>query len=490
MPRGRRSTTMLMSLVAAAVALVVSAAPALGGDSGGPSVRLIRPSADVTTIRRSEGQPAYLDAGVLLAAVRGDLAIYAKRSEYGGPAHVWQDLGPTTRTLPSDVADGLDGLDRFFRIKLWDETGQLALQRWRDFCPSGEDVRINASGPMAATFPRMCWTNPFMLGTVWGIDRGWAVRALDWNAPAFDGPNGRYTMRMSIARRYRELLDVGYEAGSVAFDIRIKTGDDWCVDCPVRRELEDRPATDRSGDRDVRGTLGWAPSVADPDPSTIPDLRALPAFSISLEQHGQNEQLSFAATIWNAGPVSMIVEGFRRGDQPIMDAYQYFMRDGEAIGRARVGGLRYHGASHDHWHFLQFARYSLWSASMEEIYVSKKQAFCLVPTDAVDLTVEGADWRPYDDDLGTSCGSFDPGARWLRETLQAGWGDTYHQSRGTSLDISGVPNGIYYVAVEANPDGMLYESDRTNNVELRKIRLGGVPGARTLKVFDVNGIDA
>jgi hypothetical protein len=186
----------------------------------------------------------------------------------------------------------------------------------------------------------------------------------------------------------------------------------------------------------------------------------------------------------------MLVEGFRRGDGHTMDAYQYFMRNGESVGRARVGQMEYHeGGNHNHWHFLQFARYSLWDASMERVHVSKKQAFCLVPTDAIDLTVKGADWRPGSDGLGTACGSYDPRATWMRETLQAGWGDTYYQAGGTSLEVTGLPNGIYYVAVEANPDGLLYETDRTNNVELRKIRLGGTPSHRTLRVFDFHGID-
>jgi hypothetical protein len=186
----------------------------------------------------------------------------------------------------------------------------------------------------------------------------------------------------------------------------------------------------------------------------------------------------------------MLVEGFRHGDHPVMRAYQYFMRDGEALGRARVGEMEYHEANHDHWHFLQFARYSLWDADMREIEVSKKQAFCLVPTDAIDLSVDGADWRPGDDGLGTACGSYDPDAVWIRETLQAGWGDTYYQVSGTALDVTGLPNGIYYVAVEANPDRLMYETDTSNNVELRKIRLGGTPGDRTLRVFDWHGIAA
>jgi hypothetical protein len=127
---------------------------------------------------------------------------------------------------------------------------------------------------------------------------------------------------------------------------------------------------------------------------------------------------------------------------------------------------------------------------MQQVVVSNKQAFCLAPTDAIDLTVPGADWKPGDDGLGTACGSYDPDAQWTRETLQAGWGDTYYQVTGTSLNVTGLPNGIYYLAVKANPKGLLYETDKSNNLELRKIRLGGTPGDRTIRVFDFQGIDA
>lgn len=121
--------------------------------------------------------------------------------------------------------------------------------------------------------------------------------------------------------------------------------------------------------------------------------------------------------------------------------------------------------------------------------ISEKEAFCLAPTDGVDMTVPGAQWNPGQTGLGTACG--DKSAIWVREVLHTGWGDTYYQGLpGQSLDVTDLPNGVYYVAVEANPDGVLYESDYSNNVELRRIRLGGTPGARTLVVKPWHGIDA
>ena len=61
---------------------------------------------------------------------------------------------------------------------------------------------------------------------------------------------------------------------------------------------------------------------------------------------------------------------------------------------------------------------------------------------------------------------------------------------GQSLDVTGLPNGRYYVRVAVNPTGKLYEASTSNDSALRRIRLGGRPGHRTLRVFPWHGIDA
>jgi len=50
-------------------------------------------------------------------------------------------------------------------------------------------------------------------------------------------------------------------------------------------------------------------------------------------------------------------------------------------------------------------------------------------------------------------------ALWVREMLPVGWGDTYFNSvAGQSFDITGVPNGTYYIEVIANPLHVLHET--------------------------------
>ena len=117
-----------------------------------------------------------------------------------------------------------------------------------------------------------------------------------------------------------------------------------------------------------------------------------------------------------------------------------------------------------------------------------KEAFCLAPTDSIDLTVRGANWKPGSTGLATACGGDLSLA--IRETLDVGWGDTYTQSLpGQSFDLTGLRNGTYYIEITANPDGRLYERSRANNVSLRKVILGGLSGARTVRVPPHEGID-
>nr|WP_246416573.1 lysyl oxidase family protein [Nocardioides luti] len=144
--------------------------------------------------------------------------------------------------------------------------------------------------------------------------------------------------------------------------------------------------------------------------------------------------------------------------------------------------------THQHWHFEDFARYSLLRADKTEAVRSKKEAFCLANTDAVDQTVPNANWNPENTDLSTSCGDY--GSLSIREVLASGWGDTYGQFRaGQSFNLDGLPNGKYYIAVIANPENRLVEGSTANNVSLRKVILGGKPGARTVRVPQVGVIE-
>jgi hypothetical protein len=185
----------------------------------------------------------------------------------------------------------------------------------------------------------------------------------------------------------------------------------------------------------------------------------------------------------------MVVEGFRRQGEPVMDAFQYFYdSNGVAVGRAPTGTMEYDALpGHTHWHFEQFANYSLLDSTQTQIVKSEKVGFCLAPTDPINLAGEGANWFPYSIGLGTACGTQD--SIWTRESLDAGWGDTYYQYLpGQSFDVTHLPNGHYFVQVQANPDGLLYERNTGNDTSLREIILKGRKGSRKVEVLPYHGI--
>jgi hypothetical protein len=206
-----------------------------------------------------------------------------------------------------------------------------------------------------------------------------------------------------------------------------------------------------------------------------PDLRSLPAFDISINEKGT--AIRFAANVWNGGEGPMVVDGFRTAGGDHMDAYQYFFDgDGNQTGYQPVGEFHFHEGNHQHWHFGDFARYRLLNEDLSLAVRSTKASFCLANTDAVDYTVPNADWQPGNTDLSSDCGG--AGALSIRQVLSNGSGDTYHQYRtGQAFRIGNLPDGDYYISIEANPDDKrdgrnLVEGDYTNNDSVRKITIG------------------
>ena len=218
--------------------------------------------------------------------------------------------------------------------------------------------------------------------------------------------------------------------------------------------------------------------------SGVPDLRALKAHHLRIEHDTKTNRdyLDFAATIWNGGSGPLVVEGYRKGDKPVMTSRQFIYRNGKPVRSEVVGKFEFdtrHG--HHHWHMEDIAQYDLLNASGSRIVLSDKQSFCLAPTDPVDLTAPGADWQPDTAGLWSACAGED--SIWLREVLSAGWGDTYYQSvAGQSFDITDLPNGHYLLRVTADPRHRLLETDYTNNTALLPVVLHGPIGQRQLTV--------
>ena len=240
--------------------------------------------------------------------------------------------------------------------------------------------------------------------------------------------------------------------------------------------------------------LPAVPSMKNPPADVLPDLLPLPAWGISILHTGSkkvvgHDYLNFGATVAVGGKGPLDVEAFRSNASPVMKAYQYFYRNGKVVGRTRAGTMGFDKAKgHNHWHFEQFAKYTLLSANKKQVVRSQKVGFCIAPTDAVNLLLRNAVWNPGFVGFGGQCGS--PTALWVREMMPVGWGDTYEQVlAGQAFDITHLKNGTYYVAITANPGHLLKETSYRNDISLRKVIISGAKGHRHFVVPAYDGID-
>lgn len=478
----------------AAVAAVMVAGALSGSASAAPvtpALELVALADDVT-LYRYQKQPVSLDIGAMVASRTAPFELHVSRSTYAEPIELHQvlhssDGTTTTKELPSDLLDGWWGLKDFFEVSVTKPGGAEVTSATSSFCPNAYPrERVSDEGPVIPTFADMCGGNPFTKGLAWGIDHDWAVGAFGWSAPYVNLKPGNYEVQVSITDTYVDLLEIDPTAATATVSIIVEK---YVDDCGKRCKPVGRSAV---GSKE-RANARSVPVITDPNPDSLADLAALPAWGISIEQRKKRTFLTFGATVWNAGATDLVVEGYRRNGEAIMDGWQYFYENGEQVGKAQVGTLEFDSKpGHNHWHFLQFAKYSLLDSTQSEIVRSRKEAFCLAPTDAIDMLQPGATRNPGQIGLHTACGS--PGSIWVREVLPAGWGDTYFQGLpGQSFNITDLPNGTYYIAVEANPevDGArrLFETTPDNNLELREIVIGGSKKARTVTVPPWNGID-
>jgi hypothetical protein len=471
-------------VLAAMVALV---APGSAAASAPPSLQLFAGDRSVRVTTQG-----VMDLGLWVAPTGGDFVIRARRPGYGRweAAQIDPSSGATLRAVPRRLLAGGWGLKGFLAVRVLDDRGRVVARRRLDFCPASAQ-RVSPDGPQVPAYRGSCGFEfgfeggfPFVAGTLSGIDRGWAAssgRLLSARGRPLRLEPGRYDVRASIRAPYRQLFDVAPDAAVAQLRVRVVRG---------RRGRTSGPAGPaRPEPASFAPTAAAAAIAAQPDPATLPDLVALPPWDVSTRSRRGRDLLRFAGSPWNAGPGPMVVDGYRPRDHDTMQAVQSFLdRAGNVTASAAAGEMAFHDApGHDHWHFLQFVTYRVLRPSGREVVRSLKQSFCLVATDAVDLTLPGAEPHPYEVGLGSACG--DRSSIWIRETLPAGWADTYGPSLpGQQFDITGVPNGRYLLEMQVNPLGELHEVTTANNVARRGVVLGGRPGRRTVRVAPWHGI--
>ncbi len=472
------------SLTLAPLALLPQAADASSGTSTGTAtvsasgspLKLWAPKR--VTAYTYGSKRVWTDLGLRVIAQGSPFELWSTRADtYDGPiTTVWRSADGD-QTLTPGLMKSFNGLAHFIHVTMTPVKGGEARTLDKTACLSGWSERVQPEAAATSAYPKSCWYNPFTLGSVQGIEAGWATPILGQTRP-MKLPLGKYDVTASIGQKYVDAFGLDPADASTSFRLVVDAGDGGKYRTSTRQHAR-RTSGGRAGPATRTSRIARPAAhrptgtAAAPADGPRPDLRPLPAWGIQVSRNGHF--LQFAATVWNAGDSPLVVDGFRHGEEN-MDAYQYFFDgDGNQVGYQPVGSMEWDARpSHHHWHFEDFARYTLvtkdGAGDINEKVRSKKEAFCLANTDAVDLTVKDADWNPENTDLATSCG--DLSSLSIREVLAAGWGDTYAQYRaGQSFRLTGLPSGKYFIAVTANPDGRLVESDTSNNQVLREVDL-------------------
>jgi hypothetical protein len=204
----------------------------------------------------------------------------------------------------------------------------------------------------------------------------------------------------------------------------------------------------------------------------MPDLRTLPAYDLRVVADDQKgtRHLMFSNSIWNAGDGPLEFRGSVNHQDMTAEVYQILYEDGEPAEEIPMGNF-YYSESHNHWHWEGFSTYEIWSiaedGALDELLAeSGKVGYCIrddsrvnsfnVDFDHPDI-LEGPNY--------TVCGTRVQG-------LSVGWVDTYaFNTPGQSIEITGIPEGLYALRSVADPEGEIMEIDKENNEAITYFQL-------------------
>ena len=120
------------------------------------------------------------------------------------------------------------------------------------------------------------------------------------------------------------------------------------------------------------------------------------------------------------------------------------------LGNPATNSLFYWASCHGHYHFEQFADYTLLDTNGNVVAAGHKVGFCLEDVRA---------WSPSANPASRyNCGS---------QGIQAGWADVYAAGLPCQyIDVTGLDPGTYTLRMVVNPAGLIAESTTNNNVTL------------------------
>ncbi len=195
----------------------------------------------------------------------------------------------------------------------------------------------------------------------------------------------------------------------------------------------------------------------------LPDLRAQPAHGLFIS--GSNPKLlkfNTTSSNYGAGPLHL-VGGATDPATQTQEVYQHVFNVDGSHTEYLAGEFVWHPA-HGHIHFGDYADYILDPVTPGLAdRIAQKTTFCIIDTTEIDPPIPGAPANPqYQFCTGEYQG------------MSVGWGDTYTSNlSGQEIDVTGLPNGDYYLTIDVDPDGRILESDDGNNSSTIVIRIVG-----------------
>jgi len=194
-----------------------------------------------------------------------------------------------------------------------------------------------------------------------------------------------------------------------------------------------------------------------------PDLQAIVPTHLTIQNKQQQDILRFTNGIANTGSGDLsIAPTFPvNPDDDVLATQLILDAEGNTVDEIDVGTFAFH-AGHNHWHIADVVEYSVHLVTptgLQQVGSSDKVTFCIEDVFKMGDNTNTAE-RVYWDCTVSLQG------------VQAGWADQYHQSTdGNQVDMTGAEPGTYRLIHHVNPDGVLTESDESNNIAWTEFEL-------------------
>jgi hypothetical protein len=194
----------------------------------------------------------------------------------------------------------------------------------------------------------------------------------------------------------------------------------------------------------------------------VPDLRPEPASDVQIASGGGGTKLlRFSTTSANIGAGKLhLVGGPTDPDTGTQIVYQHVFNVDGSWTEYTAGEFLWH-FDHNHTHFNDYATYILDPVAPGSTRIANKTTFCIIDTTPINFDLPGAPQSPQY--------LFCNGAA---QGMSVGWGDTYgYYLSGQEIDITGLPNGDYYLTIQIDPDNRIVELNDGNNESTITIRI-------------------